>query len=168
MVTTIQHDSKGWPYFDDSTGLVSEFPAYTRELSQKLLNSDADVATAINAAQRAEDAWNSLKSAMEWDVTTPVLTGTPAEVTVDNIVCQRRLGMCALSMRVNAPIPAGGGYMLGALPVGFTPALTYSGIVRSNGAIFSIDPSGSMQIYSSPSAWSGSATFTAHYILSTL
>lgn len=49
------HTPAGWPYITDSDYLRVT-PAYTRELANKLENSDADVAAAINAAQQAQAA----------------------------------------------------------------------------------------------------------------
>lgn len=45
----------GWPFLDQDNYLDMT-PAYTHQLAQKLQNSDADVAAAINAATRAEAA----------------------------------------------------------------------------------------------------------------
>ena len=45
----------GWPYIDPEL-YFRAFPAYTQQLATKLDNADADVAAAINAAQRAEMA----------------------------------------------------------------------------------------------------------------
>lgn len=49
------HTPAGWPYITDSDYLRVT-PAYTRELANKLENSDADVAAAINAATQAQAA----------------------------------------------------------------------------------------------------------------
>lgn len=52
---TIPTTPAGWPYLDQDNYLDLT-PEYTEQLADKLQNSDADVAAAINAATRAENA----------------------------------------------------------------------------------------------------------------
>lgn len=51
---------KGWPYFDDETGYVADFPAFTRDLARKLDTTDAAAPAAINAATQAQAAADRL------------------------------------------------------------------------------------------------------------
>ena len=51
----INRTPAGWPYLDEDNYL-EVIDNYTLELATKLQNSDADVAAAINAATRAEQA----------------------------------------------------------------------------------------------------------------
>ena len=55
------HTPAGWPYITDSDYLRVT-PAYTRELANKLENSDADVAAAINAAAQAQDVLEQINA----------------------------------------------------------------------------------------------------------
>lgn len=40
-MSSIQHDNRGFPFFDDETGLVSDFPAFTRELIDAIIPGPA-------------------------------------------------------------------------------------------------------------------------------
>lgn len=77
------HTPAGWPYITDSDYLRVT-PAYTRELANKLENSDADVAAAINAAAQAQAAAATLQSVttVNGTLATPTLPdGTQMQIS---------------------------------------------------------------------------------------
>lgn len=63
-----------WPFLGDDN-YIYIYPQYTRELVDKLVNADADVAAAINAAARAETAAGRFGKAIKR--TTPPTSSAP-------------------------------------------------------------------------------------------
>lgn len=71
--STINHTPAGWPYLD-AQNYWDTIPPYTAELAQKLQNSDADVAAAINAAnivQQLVGSWPQTSVQVGAGFTTP-------------------------------------------------------------------------------------------------
>lgn len=78
--STPDHTPAGWPYLTDDH-YIDLIGAYTVELADKLQNSDADVAAAINAAQQALAYKNAVEALAAGDTdwtTLAVLAGFTA------------------------------------------------------------------------------------------
>ena len=67
----INRTPAGWPYLDDQN-YIDIIDDYSRELANKLENSDADIAAAVNAATKAQQAASAVNALVK-TITIPFL-----------------------------------------------------------------------------------------------
>ena len=152
-MSSIHADPQGWPYFRDDDGLIADFPLYTRQLNDKLANSDAAVADAINAANQAQAAAQSILALTTVDTTHPTLTGIDSKFNVTVFAARRQMGMAHIRIDIKALVATGQGNLSPTITLctlsepEFRPAIIVPFIMYTYGGMGRLHQDGTLNLY---------------------